>query len=307
MSDPIREQDAIRIRKQQIQTDTPQADVPAPHVPPVVALQSVVGNRAMRRMVIQPKMTVTAANDAYESEADSVASQVVQNIQATPVQRAGGEEEPLQAKRDVVQREGAEEEEPIQAKRDVVQREGAEEEEPIQAKRDVVQREGAEEEEQLQAKRDVVQREGAEEEEQLQAKRDVVQREGAEEEEQLQAKRDVVQRTGDMSGSFEVDDKVEGAIQGQLGGGQAMPASVRGKMESGFGADFSNVRVHTDQTSDTLNRSVGAKAFTQGSDIFFKSGAFQPESSDGQQLLAHELTHTIQQGAAVQQKRDQES
>ena len=235
MSDPIREQDAIRIRKQQIQTDTPQADVPAPHVPPVVALQSVVGNRAMRRMVIQPKMTVTAANDAYESEADSVASQVVQNIQATPVQRAGGEEEPLQAKRDVVQREGAEEEEPIQAKRDVVQ------------------------------------------------------------------------RTGDMSGSFEVDDKVEGAIQGQLGGGQAMPASVRGKMESGFGADFSNVRVHTDQTSDTLNRSVGAKAFTQGSDIFFKSGAFQPESSDGQQLLAHELTHTIQQGAAVQQKRDQES
>jgi len=271
MSDPIREQDAIRIRKQQIQTDTPQADVPAPHVPPVVALQSVVGNRAMRRMVIQPKMTVTAANDAYESEADSVASQVVQNIQATPVQRAGGEEEPLQAKRDVVQREGAEEEEPIQAKRDVVQREGAEEEEPIQAKRDVVQREGAEEEE------------------------------------QLQAKRDVVQRTGDMSGSFEVDDKVEGAIQGQLGGGQAMPASVRGKMESGFGADFSNVRVHTDQTSDTLNRSVGAKAFTQGSDIFFKSGAFQPESSDGQQLLAHELTHTIQQGAAVQQKRDQES
>ena len=253
MSDPIREQDAIRIRKQQIQTDTPQADVPAPHVPPVVALQSVVGNRAMRRMVIQPKMTVTAANDAYESEADSVASQVVQNIQATPVQRAGGEEEPLQAKRDVVQREGAEEEEPIQAKRDVLQREGAEEEE------------------------------------------------------QLQAKRDVVQRTGDMSGSFEVDDKVEGAIQGQLGGGQAMPASVRGKMESGFGADFSNVRVHTDQTSDTLNRSVGAKAFTQGSDIFFKSGAFQPESSDGQQLLAHELTHTIQQGAAVQQKRDQES
>nr|MCU0474881.1 DUF4157 domain-containing protein [Anaerolineae bacterium] len=61
---------------------------------------------------------------------------------------------------------------------------------------------------------------------------------------------------------------------------------------------------HTDAQSDTLNRSVGAKAFTQGSDIFFKSGAFQPESSDGQHLLAHELTHTIQQGA-VQQKREE--
>ncbi len=236
MSDqPIHDQEALRIRKPQVEVNTPQADVPAAHVPPIVALQSVVGNRAMRRMVIQPKMTVTAANDVYESEADSVASQVVQGFQNSHVQR-----------------EGAEEEEPIQAKRDVVQREGAEEEEPIQAKRDVVQ------------------------------------------------------RAGDMSGAFEVDDKVEGAIQGQLGGGQAMPEGVRGKMESGFGADFSGVRVHTDQTSDSLNRSVGAKAFTQGSDIFFKSGAFQPESSDGQQLLAHELTHTIQQGA-VQQKREQES
>jgi len=254
MSDqPIHDQEALRIRKPQVEVNTPQADVPAAHVPPIVALQSVVGNRAMRRMVIQPKMTVTAANDVYESEADSVASQVVQGFQNSHVQR-----------------EGAEEEEPIQAKRDVVQREGAEEEEPIQAKRDVVQREGAEEEE------------------------------------PIQAKRDVVQRAGDMSGAFEVDDKVEGAIQGQLGGGQAMPEGVRGKMESGFGADFSGVRVHTDQTSDSLNRSVGAKAFTQGSDIFFKSGAFQPESSDGQQLLAHELTHTIQQGA-VQQKREQES
>jgi len=269
MSDPIHEQDAIRIRKQQIAVDTPQADVPAPHVPPVVALQSVVGNRAMRRMVIQPKMTVTAANDVYESEADSVASQVVQGFQNTPVQREGEEDE-IQAKRDI-------------AVQHMIQREGEDEDE-IQAKRDVVQREG--------------------EEDEIQAKRDVVQREG--EEDEIQAKRDVVQRAGDMSGAFEVDDKVEGAIQGQLGGGQAMPEGVRSKMEGGFGADFSNVRVHTDPTSDSLNRSVGAKAFTQGSDIFFKSGAFQPESSDGQQLLAHELTHTIQQGA-VQQKRENES
>lgn len=278
-TDPTHDQEAIRIRRQQTEIDTPQADVPSPHVPPVVALQSVVGNRAMRRMVVQPKMTVTAANDAYESEADAVASQVVNGFQNPPVQREGEEDE-LQAKRDIMQREGEEDE--------------------MQAKRDIMQREG--EEDELQAKRDIMQREG--EEDELQAKRDIMQREG--EEDEMQAKRDVVQRAGDMSGSFEVGEDVERGIQSQLGGGQSIPEGVRGKMEQGFGADFSGVRVHTDSTSDSLNRSVGAKAFTQGSDIFFKSGAFQPESSDGQQLLAHELTHTIQQGA-VQQKREKES
>jgi hypothetical protein len=177
-----------------------------------------------------------------------------------------------------------------------VQREGEEDE--LMAKRDVVQREG--EEDEMMMKRDVVQREG--EEDEMMMKRDLVQREG--EEDEMMMKRDVIQRTGDMSGSFEVNSEVEEGIQSQRGGGNALPEAVRGSMEGAFGADFSGVRVHTDSTSDMLNRSVGAKAFTQGSDIFFKSGAFEPGSSDGQQLLAHELTHTIQQGA-VQQKREE--
>jgi hypothetical protein len=293
---------AARVRKAQAQTDTPQADVPAAQVPPVVALQAMVGNRAMRRMVVQPKMTVTAANDAYESEADSVADKVVQNIQTQRVQRA--DEDEMMAKRDVVQR--ADEDE-MMAKRDVVQR--ADEDE-MMAKRDVVQRA---DEDEMMAKRDVVQRA---DEDEMMAKRDVVQRADEDEmmakrdvvqradEDEMMAKRDVVQRAGDMSGSFEVGNEVEQGIANARGGGQALPESVRGSMEGAFGADFSNVRVHTDAQSDTLNRSVGAKAFTQGSDIFFKSGAFQPESSDGQHLLAHELTHTIQQGA-VQQKREE--
>jgi hypothetical protein len=278
---------AARVRKAQAQTDTPQADVPAAQVPPVVALQAMVGNRAMRRMVVQPKMTVTAANDAYESEADSVADKVVQNIQTQRIQRA--DEDEMMAKRDVVQR--ADEDE-MMAKRDVVQR--ADEDE-MMAKRDVVQRA---DEDEMMAKRDVVHRA---DEDEMMAKRDVVQRA---DEDEMMAKRDVVQRAGDMSGSFEVGNEVEQGIANARGGGQALPESVRGSMEGAFGADFSNVRVHTDAQSDTLNRSVGAKAFTQGSDIFFKSGAFQPESSDGQHLLAHELTHTIQQGA-VQQKREE--
>ena len=69
-------------------------------------------------------------------------------------------------------------------------------------------------------------------------------------------------------------------------------------MEQAFGADFGGVRVHTDSDSDALSQSLQARAFTTGKDIFFSSGEYDPSSSAGQHLLAHELTHTIQQGAS---------
>ena len=69
-------------------------------------------------------------------------------------------------------------------------------------------------------------------------------------------------------------------------------------MEGAFGADFGGVRVHADSSADGLSRSMQAKAFTVGSDIFFARGQYQPSSTSGQRLLAHELTHTVQQGAA---------
>ena len=75
-----------------------------------------------------------------------------------------------------------------------------------------------------------------------------------------------------------------------------MADPVREDMESHLGADLSGVRVHTDGNADRLNRSVQAEAFTSGSDVYFKSGKYSPESSDGRKLLAHELTHVVQQG-----------
>ena len=97
----------------------------------MLRLQRLVGNHAVQRMLIQPKMTVGAADDPYEREADAVADQVMAQRDTT-IQRAGEEEE-LQAKRvDIVQR--AEEEDELAMKRiDIVQR--AEEEEELQAKR----------------------------------------------------------------------------------------------------------------------------------------------------------------------------
>jgi hypothetical protein len=74
-------------------------------------------------------------------------------------------------------------------------------------------------------------------------------------------------------------------------------------MEGAMGTDFSSVRVHTGSESDSLNKSLSARAFTTGSDIFFRSGEYNPATTQGQQLLAHELTHVVQQGAAVRTKR----
>jgi len=67
-------------------------------------------------------------------------------------------------------------------------------------------------------------------------------------------------------------------------------------MESAFGTDFSGVRVHTDAEADALNQAVNAVAFTTGQDVFFRQGAYNPSHSSGRELLAHELTHVVQQG-----------
>ena len=66
-------------------------------------------------------------------------------------------------------------------------------------------------------------------------------------------------------------------------------------MESRFGSDFSGVRIHDNSHAATLNRELNAQAFTRGTDIFFNKGYYNPETSSGKHLLAHELTHVVQQ------------
>ncbi len=103
------------------------------------------------------------------------------------------------------------------------------------------------------------------------------------------------QRESGVGGGESVTQDVEQGIQQARGGGQGLDESVREPMEGAFGADFSGVRVHTDANSDLLNRSISARAFTTGQDIFFKQGEYNPGSLGGQELLAHELTHVVQQ------------
>ena len=104
-------------------------------------------------------------------------------------------------------------------------------------------------------------------------------------------------------GGFEVGGETEAAISSARGGGSALPDGLRGEFEGFFGADLGGVRLHTDGRAAGLSRSLGAEAFTVGSDVFFGDGRFDPSSSGGLDLIAHELTHVVQQGGGAQLSR----
>lgn len=180
---------------------------------------------------MQLKLTIGAPNDPYEQEADRVATQVVQQINAP------------------------------QAKHP-----------------QALQRDALLDDEELQLK-------------------PMLQREVLPEEKELQMKS--IPSAGIVKGDAAPD--LESAIARKRGSGQALDPSLQTLMGQAMGADFSDVRVHTDSQSDQLNRSIQAKAFTTGQDVFFRQGAYQPGSQGGQELIAHELTHVVQQnGEAVQ-------
>ncbi len=92
---------------------------------------------------------------------------------------------------------------------------------------------------------------------------------------------------------------LESSINRAKGGGQPLDAGLQQSMGQAMGADFSGVKVHTDANSHQLNQSIQAKAFTTGQDVFFKQGEYNPDSKDGQELIAHELTHVVQQNGSI--------
>ncbi len=245
--------------------DTPQAPLETTLSSNPAQLQQIIGNRAIGRLLFQRKMMLGPVGDKYEQEADAVASQVMASLASQAANQPTSQ--PPAAQR--------QEEEELQMK-------------PLPAI-SALQRQG-EEEEELQAKSLVQRQEG---EEELQAK-SLVQRQ---EEEELQAKRDPMLEGGVLGAD------IEGAVQSARAGGHPLPVAARAPMEQAFGADFSGVKVHTDGQADALNRSLQARAFTTGQDIFFRSGAYNPTSRGGQELIAHELTHVVQQnGNTIRRK-----
>ena len=104
-----------------------------------------------------------------------------------------------------------------------------------------------------------------------------------------------VQRLIEGDGQPHGNTDVAARIDALSGTGLALESKALRKLEKSLGADLSGVRIHTGSEADDLSRSMGAKAFTTGTDIFFTAGAYDPFSSKGLELLAHETTHTLQQ------------
>ncbi|MCB0457895.1 MAG: DUF4157 domain-containing protein [Flavobacteriaceae bacterium] len=233
---------------------------------------------------IQTKLSVGKAGDAYEKEADTVADKVVNTKNDVGnVQKKGAEEEQLQEKplsksiSSLQKKELPKEEEPVQKaeEEELAQKKGEEEEEALQAK-------GEEEEESLQAK-------GEEEEETLQAK-------GEEEEETLQQKENEEEESVQKKpANASMMASVEATLKSTKSKGKRLPDAILEEMNIGFGANFSHIKIHTDEDAIEMCEKLGAQAFTNGNHIYFNKGKFDPHSDQGKLLLAHELTHTLQQ------------
>jgi|GEM_PF-2226077 len=244
------------------------------------------GSELFNRFSTQARLTVGQPNDMYEQEADRVADQVMNmpdsQMAAPFFQRQVPEEEEVRSKplistiTPLVQKQ-IEEEEELQPR--LIQRMiGEAEEGQIQGK--WIQKMIADAEPwkyQQEADR-VADRAMAGPDSKIQCQ--------PEEEEVAQAKGD---------GAASAASFVESGIKSIRGGGRPLPASTRAFFEPRFGTSFNDVRVHAGSTATHLARSFNAKAFTVGRDVVFGSGQYSPGTSSGKKLLAHELTHSVQQ------------
>jgi len=259
---------------------------------------------------VQMKMEVNKPGDKFEQEADKMADNVIR--MPTPPVRAKDDKLPrpgqdrLQKKDEEKIQKAALPEEKVQKKdEDKIQKAGLPEEKIQKAglPEEKIQKAGLPEEK--------IQKAGLPEEKVQKAAlpEEKVQKAGLPEEkvqkkeddklQKAQAPEEKLQRKGSDAAPA-VGGDVQSAIRGKTAGGQPLSADVRGQMESGFDADFGNVRIHSDPQSASLNNRLSARAFTYQNHIFFSRDQYQPGTSEGKKLLAHELTHTIQQGHAVQ-------
>ena len=272
----------------------------------ILMLQRTIGNRAVVQL-LQRKTKISQPGDAYEQEADRVAERVLSmpepsrskqdssssSTDGAQIQRADsgqGAELGRQSLSEDEKRKRPEEEGMVQTKLastvSRLQRQAMTEEE---------RKKRPEEETAVQMKSvegaGVIHRQTVPEEEK---------RKRPEEEETIQAKEESGQTPA-------LTPKVESQINSLQGGGEPLPESVRADFEPRFGVDFSDVRVHKGSQAAETARSINARAYTTGRDVAFGAGEYAPETDEGKKLIAHELTHVVQQeGAApfVQQEKD---
>lgn len=235
---------------------------------------------------VQMKMEVSKPGDPLEKEADHMAGKVMRMASPVPAPAPPKEEKIQKSPDEKLQKE----------EKEVVQKAPAPDKEIQKAEDDKLQK-ASKTDDKIQKQDDnKLQKEDKE----------VVQKAPAPEMEIQKAADDKLQKSTDdklqrkEAGGAGAASNVQSAISGKTTGGQPMSSEVRGFMEPRFNADFSNVRIHSDPEAASLNNQLSARAFTHKNHIFFSRDQYQPGTSGGKHLLAHELTHTIQQGHAVQ-------
>ena len=280
---------------------------------------------------VQAKLNIGKSDDKYEREADRMADKVVNKtgglgtapfIPPSPkLQKKGDDEQEVQKQEETEQIQEKtllNEITPlVQRKEEEVQEKGEEneiqqkqEEEQVQAQSapaEELQQKSEEEDVQTSVEEESIQQKGETEiqpkldgdrmaERNIQRKEEEVQ----EKEEEVQEKEEEESLQKKSAGNGEDTSNLEQKLSSSKGGGNPMDSNTRNQMESGFGTDFSGVRIHNDANAVQMNKELGAQAFTNGNDIYFNEGKYDPSSKNGQHLLAHELTHTVQQGASNQ-------
>lgn len=111
---------------------------------------------------------------------------------------------------------------------------------------------------------------------------------------------DIMRKESSANMGMPVSNSFVNNLNNSKGSGSTLPKSTKGFMENAFSTDFSNVKIHNDAKANNLSQNINAKAFTHGNDIYFGAGQYSPNSYSGKSLLAHELTHTLQQSGQIQ-------
>jgi outer membrane biosynthesis protein TonB len=230
------------------------------------------------------KLNVGKSNDPQEKEADAAAKQLTQQM----VQRAEKreEEKPVQKEEKKEEEKPVQKEEKKEEEKPVQKEEKKEEEKPVQKEEKKEEEKPVQKEEKKEEEKPVQKEEKKEEEKPIQKK------EMKEEGMPVQKAAENTEKEG--AGSREAPD-LESILARRKGMGSELPEDVRLEMEKKMKASFKDVRIHSDVEAEELCEQIHAQAFTHGKDIYFNKGKYMPGSDTGKELLAHELTHVLQQ------------
>lgn len=259
---------------------------------PMADQQQAVGNQAVQRLLesqaVQPKLSVAPPDDAFEQEADRVADEVVGKPGHAGATHTAESPAAVHRLSESVYRAPAKE-------KDDKKKEGGKgqpQKEPPKADKGGGGKDkgggGKEKKEEPKKK----------EEDKVKRKPAIM-----DDEEKKEKEDEPVERFAEGEAIPDVTPELERDLDRLAAGGQPLSEELRGLLEPRFGRDLGDVRIHLDAEAAGAARELEAQAFTRGQHVFFGAGYFEPHTAEGRWLMAHELTHTLQQkDSAAEQK-----